>query len=247
MDDLSLPEAYSIPCIGYARSPFGEKFAVPRQPGLAPHILTTLHFIPPYDDPAAFRGLEGFSHIIVLFIFDRATPGKFKPMVRPPRLGGNTKVGVFATRSPFRPSRIGMSVVKLEHVRIEKGRARLEISGADLVDGTPIIDIKPYIPFADAMIGASGGFAEQIPPKLKVEFEPPAVEVLQMLKPSQIDAIREALSQDPRPAYQHDETQRVYGVRMYDFNLKFKVNDGTLWVLDAVRIGSKKAEINGGE
>ena len=132
--------------VGFIHSPYNDKFAVPRQPRLAPSAVCVLEFYPPYDTENAFEGIDGFSHLHLIFLFDRVCYEEFKPRVRPPRLGGNTYVGVFATRSPFRPNRIGMSIVKLERVIRQKGRVKLVISGADLVDGTPVLDIKPYIP-----------------------------------------------------------------------------------------------------
>lgn len=230
-------QSFEISPIGYAESPYGEKFAVPRQPGLAPHARCVLRFVRPFDDPAAFRGLEGFSHVIVLFVFDRAEFSGFKPTVRPPRLGGNTRMGVFATRSPFRPSRIGMSVVRLERILCENGAAALEISGADLVDGTPIVDIKPYIPFADSIPDARGGFAE-IPPELhEVIFTDRAREDLSCLSEEQRLGIEEALAQDPRPAYKgDDEPGRVYGVRLYGLDVHFRVADGVVTVTDAATV-----------
>ena len=182
---------FTLQPIGFIHSPYLQKFAVPRQPGLAPSVVSKITFIPPYCDPEAFKGLQGFSHIHLLFIFDKAPYAEFKATVRPPRLGGNKRVGVFASRSPFRPSRIGLSVVKLEKVGEENGRAYLEVSGADLVDGTPIIDIKPYIPFVDAHPEAEGGFASE-PPRIKeVVFLPEIRSLLSVFSDKEEKAIME--------------------------------------------------------
>ena len=158
--------SYTLPVIGVMHSPYGQKFAVPRQSGLVPDALSTIEFFAPYGDPQAFAGLQGFSHLHVIFMFHQIPEGPFRAQVRPPRLGGNQHVGVFATRSPFRPSRLGLSVVKLENLTVQHGLVCLQVSGADLVDGTPIIDVKPYIPFVDALPEAQGGFAAA-PPELK--------------------------------------------------------------------------------
>ncbi len=219
--------------IGFVESPYGEKFAVPRQPGLAPHARSFLRFYSPYSDPKAFDGLDGFSHVIVIFLFDRVEYSSFRATVRPPRLGGNKRVGVFATRSPFRPSRLGLSVLKLERVFTEDGKAVLEVSGADLVDGTPIIDIKPYIPFVDAVSDARGGFAPEPPVLHKVVFSDQARVDLASLSDDERLAIAETLAQDPRPAYKDDVELRVYGAVLYGFDVHFVANGEGILVTDA--------------
>ncbi len=234
-----LESQIEISPIGFVESPYGEKFAVPRQPGLAPHARSFLRFYSPYSDPKAFYGLEGFSHIIVIFLFDRVEYSSFKATVRPPRLGGNKRVGVFATRSPFRPSRLGLSVLKLEQVLNEDGKAVLEVSGADLVDGTPIIDIKPYIPFVDAVADAKGGFAPEPPLLHKVSFSEQAKMDLALLSEGERKAIAEALAQDPRPAYKDDVEQRIYGALLYNYDVHFVATNEGILVVDAKAISKQ--------
>ena len=230
--------AAGIEIIGYINTPYDEKFAVPRQPGLAPHALSMIVFNPPYDDPLAFEGLEGFSHIHVIFLFDRIKKATFSARVRPPRLGGNRRIGVFASRSPFRPSRIGLSVMKLEKIgRNSQGGVFLVVSGADLTNRTPIIDIKPYVPFVDAVTDARGGFADQ-PPKLhEVCFSKKALDDLNDLQDFEIAAVKETLAQDPRPAYKNrGEDDKVYGFGMYRHEIRFKVYAGTVLVESGDRV-----------
>lgn len=220
--------------IGYVSAPYGEKFAVPRQPGLAPHARSYLHFFKPYCDPQAFVGLEGFSHIHVIFLFDKVEYSTFKAMVRPPRLGGNRRVGVFASRSPFRPSRLGLSIIKLEQVLLKDGKVVLEVSGADLVDKTPILDIKPYVPFVDAVVDAKGGFAPNPPKLCTVNFSEQSLRDLAPLDHTELMAIKETLAQDPRPAYKGDESSpHIYGALLYGFDVHFTKDTQGITVLDA--------------
>src|SRR5574344_217276 len=218
----------SIKPIGFIRTPYQEKFAVPRQPGLAPDALRVIEFYPPYNDELAFEGIEGFSHIHVIFLFDKSDYQKFKPKVRPPRLGGNTSVGVFATRSPFRPNTLGLSIVKIHRVIREKGKVSLEVSGADLVNNTPIIDIKPYIPFVDSVPNAIGGFATEKPPVLDLVFLNDTKTKLQTLGEQNFNAICQTLSQDPRPAYKDATDSKEYNAKLYDKDIWFKVNDNKI-------------------
>ncbi|MGN0909758.1 MAG: tRNA (N6-threonylcarbamoyladenosine(37)-N6)-methyltransferase TrmO [Succinivibrio sp.] len=229
-----MTEAASVPVIGRVRSPYGEKFAVPRQPRLAMHARSEIRFFDPYGDPEAFRGLEGFSHIFVIFVFDRIPKGPFKATVRPPRLGGNEREGVFATRSPYRPSRLGLSAVRLDAIRRdEAGRAVLCISGGDFTDMTPVVDIKPYIPFSDSIPDAAGGFASSRPEELEVMYSQKAREDLAVLSEDEAAAVGEALAQDPRPAYKSDPG-RVYGALLYGLNVRFRVDGGKVMVIDAM-------------
>lgn len=222
--------------VGFIHSPYNDKFAVPRQPRLAPSAVCVLEFYPPYDTENAFEGIDGFSHLHLIFLFDRVCYEEFKPRVRPPRLGGNTYVGVFATRSPFRPNRIGMSIVKLERVIRQKGRVKLVLSGADLVDGTPVLDIKPYIPFVDSIPEAEGGFAKEPPVKLSVEFSQESKKSLSVLSDRCIKAIEESLSQDPRPAYKSDDNDsKMYCAKLYGFAVYFTVADLKVSVIKAER------------
>jgi tRNA-Thr(GGU) m(6)t(6)A37 methyltransferase TsaA len=226
-NDLS----FTIRPIGYIESPYKEKFAVPRQPGLVPSSRGFIHLYAPYDNSQAFSGLELFSHIWVSFYFHECPQHDFLPMVRPPRLGGSRKMGVFATRSPIRPNSMGLSVITLIKVHNSEGHTVLEVSGFDLVDKTPILDIKPYIPFADSIPDALGGFAQQTPELMDVVFSAEALADLAGC-PSSLSLekfISEVLAQDPRPAY-HDaqqEAAREYGVKLYDYNVTWTIENHT--------------------
>lgn len=224
---------YNIEPIGFIRTPYGQKFAVPRQPGLASSAHCQIELVPPYSDPQAFIGLEGFSHIHVIFIFDKVEVDKFRPMIRPPRLGGNQKVGVFASRSPFRPSRLGLSVLKLERIENHNGKTILHVLGADMVDGTPILDIKPYIPFVDAISDAKGGFASAPPLLKEVYFEEEADRKIDLYK---IDKalLEQILAQDPRPAYKGSDDSKPYFALLMGFNIKFKVIANQVIVIDVL-------------
>lgn len=225
----------SIEPIGVIHTPFGQKFAVPRQPGLAASAKCEIEFFEPYSDPQAFIGLEGFSHIHVIFLFDQIQLDHFKPMIRPPRLGGNKKIGVFASRSPFRPSRLGLSVLKLESIENRQGHTVLHVLGADMVEGTPILDIKPYIPFVDAITDAQGGFAIAPPPLKQVLWSTKALELCQKYKLSK-QALDEILAQDPRPAYKGTEDNKEYFALLMGYNVAFMVQDNVVHVLDILNI-----------
>lgn len=214
--------------IGVIRSPWKEKFAVPRQPGLIEDGGGELHLLPPYNQQEAVRGLEAFSHLWLLFVFHQTMAGGWRPTVRPPRLGGNARMGVFATRSTFRPNPIGMSLVELKGVRCHKGQVALELGSLDLVDGTPIVDIKPYLPFADALPQARAGFAQSAPPAaMPVRFSALAQQQLadhQQRYPQLARFIAQVLAQDPRPAYRKgEEPDREYAVWLLDFNVRWRV------------------------
>ncbi|MBO8415456.1 MAG: tRNA (N6-threonylcarbamoyladenosine(37)-N6)-methyltransferase TrmO [Proteobacteria bacterium] len=228
--------SFNLPQIGVIHTPYGQKFAVPRQGGLAPAALSEIEFFAPYGDPQAFIGLEGFSHLHVLFIFHEIEEGlPFKAMVRPPRLGGNQRAGVFATRSPFRPGRLGLSVLKLRAMRVVNGLMRLSVEGADMVDGTPIVDVKPYIPFVDAHPEAAGGFASAPPPVKSVSFEPEVHKALaQRFTPDELQALEQILAQDPRPAYKAQSTDdRIYYALILGLNIGFKVTADHVTVVSA--------------
>ncbi len=237
---------FSCPVIGWIKSPFADKFAVPRQPNLAPSALAEIFFYKPYSDPQAFFRLDSFSHLHVLFVFDRLPDNRpFKAMVRPPRLGGNAHVGVFASRSPFRPSRIGLSVVKLEEIRHQRGEISLLVSGADLVDGSKILDIKPYIPFVDAIASARGGFAQEPAAVKKVEFSEQAEASLETLSKMELQAVTEVLSQDPRPAYKDDAADpKIYHATLYNFEFSFYVRAHTIFVSDARKLPKEVSSVN---
>lgn len=219
----------SMEVIARIHTDLPEKFGVPRQSGLVPGLRGTVVFEPAFRNPDALRGIEGFSHLWLLFQFDRAVRKGWSPTVRPPRLGGNRRMGVFATRSPFRPNAIGLSSVRLEEVRQDPVLGPvLEVSGADLVDGTPILDIKPYLPYADCHPDAAGGFTDPLEMKpLAVQISP---ELLTSFSSAQQDGLLGVLACDPRPRYQED-AQRVYGLSFAGKNVKFTVAGDTLTVL----------------
>ncbi|WFE72983.1 tRNA (N6-threonylcarbamoyladenosine(37)-N6)-methyltransferase TrmO [Halomonas sp. M1] len=223
MDDGPHSEHFSITPIGHIESDYPDKFGVPRQPGLAPAAEAHLVLTPPFNDPLAVRGLEAFSHIWVSFIFHQS-PTRWTPLVRPPRLGGNRKVGVFASRSTHRPNRLGLSLIALTGVDTSHG-VRLQLEGCDLVNGTPVVDIKPYLPWAEARPDARAGFAPHAPDLLPVHFSQAAKESLAARADSAslYALIEQVLGQDPRPAYQRDaHSERLYGVRLRDVDVKFR-------------------------
>ena len=217
--------------IAYYKSDMPEKFGVPRQSGLAPHLKGRIVFEEKYSDQNAFDGLEGFDRIWIIWRFDVKDDDSFRAKVRPPRLGGNTYMGVFATRSPFRPNHLGLTCAKIEGFGTdENGRCYIDVSGADMTDGTEVYDVKPYLPYADAYPEARGGFAQEeenrehrlsvtIPDEIRANF--PDV---------QLRGLVEVLSLDPRPSY-HDDPNRVYGLSYAGCNIRFSVNGSELTVL----------------
>ena len=215
--------------IAYIHNDFPEKFGIPRQSGLVPDMVSTIVFEPPYRQPEALRGLEGYSHLWLLWLFSDTVREEWSPTVRPPRLGGNRRVGVFATRSPFRPNPLGLSSVRLEAVETTKTEGMvLKVSGADLKSGTPIIDIKPYIAYTDAHPEAVCGFADDVREYgLAVEFPP---ELLCRVPSQQRAALTAVLEQDPRPSYQQDP-RRVYTMSFGKQQIRFRVENGTLTVV----------------
>ena len=221
-------ETHEMKVIARIRSDFPEKFGIPRQSGLVPQLRAKIVFEPEFRNADALRGIEGFSHLWLIWRFSAAVRETWSPTVRPPRLGGNERVGVFATRSPFRPNAVGLSCVKLEGVAHEEGSGDvLIVSGADLMDGTPIYDVKPYLPYADAHPEARGGFAPS--PKETVAVDCPP-ELLAALPEGQREALLGVLAQDPRPQYQHDP-ERVYGMSFGGWDVKFRVCGERLEVL----------------
>lgn len=221
--------------IGVMHSPYKEKFAVPRQPGLVPSAKAELEMLAPYDDINAFDGLETFSHLWLVFEFHQNTSNTWSPTVRPPRLGGNKRVGVFATRSPNRPNNIGLSLVRYHGLEQRKGKLFLLLSNIDLVDGTPIVDIKPYIPYADSIPSASAGFAQSAPSiSVSVIFSVQATDQLQAL-PIEYKTLQqfiiEVLQQDPRPAYKKSKVDhKIYAMHLYDFNIKWQHSESSITV-----------------
>lgn len=221
-------ETHQMKVIARIRSELPEKFGIPRQSGLVPELRSTLVFEPEFRNPDALRGLEGFSHIWLIWQFSEAVREDWSPTVRPPRLGGNLRLGVFATRSPFRPNPLGLSCVKLEGIVQDPALGpTLLLGGADLMDGTPVYDIKPYLPYADSVPDALGGFAAAAPPAgLEVELP----EDLSPLPEEKREALLGVLAQDPRPRYQNDP-DREYGMKFSGCEVRFRVKDGRLTVL----------------
>ena len=224
---------YDFQPIGVIHSCFKDKFGVPRQPGLVKGAHGELELFPPYDRAEAVVGLEAFSHVWITFIFHHCLEDEVRLSVRPPRLGGNRKLGVFATRSTHRPNPIGLSVVALEGIRQDEGRTRLLLSGLDLIDGTPVLDIKPYLPYVDAIADAQAGYAQQRPAAtLKLSFTENAREACRHYEqrwPGLADLIESVLSFDPRPAYKKEaDPDRVFGVRLYDLDVRWRVLEGAI-------------------
>ena len=237
-----------VPIIAYMRSPFREKFGIPRQPNLV-DVESYLEMQAPYNEIAAFEGIEAFSHLWLIWNFhenkstassNTAEPS-FRSQVRPPRLGGNQKIGVFATRSMYRPAALGLSVVKLKKVVQDAKSVRVYVSGSDLLDGTPIVDIKPYIQYSDAIAEAQSGYAQQQPLTKAVVWSTAALAQQQtylsqgLLTEQTRVELEQVLALDPRPAYQHDAA-RVYGMAFADFNLKFRVADLAVEIIQIEKI-----------
>ncbi len=229
--------------IGYVSSCYQEKFGIPRQPGLVPEAKGVLKLLPEYAEPEVVRGLDEFSHLWLIFMFHATANQGWKPTVRPPRLGGNTRVGVFATRSMFRPNSVGLSVVRLDAVQIHAGELALELSGIDLLEGTPVLDIKPYLPYADSLNDATGGFAASPPVVLqKVVFSDNALAQCavksQLLKIDVSALIVQTLEQDPRPSYRKGTVDhKLYMLRLYDFDVRWRCRADTIEVLELIDMG----------
>lgn len=231
---LILKHTFNV--IGHVHTDFPTKFGIPRQSGLVEELMGKIVFLPKYSREEAFRGLEGYSHIWIIWQFSEAVRDDWSPTVRPPRLGGNKRVGVFSTRSPYRPNPIGLSCVKLLGIKKNaNGCIELTISGADILDGTPIYDIKPYLPFADSIPEAIGGFADK---KLKYCLNVVCDgKLLSYIPENKRSGLIKLLSEDPRPSYQEDPN-RVYGFFFGDFEVSFTVSEGTLTVKDIRHIST---------
>ena len=216
--------------IAHMKSDFPTKFGIPRQANLVSQLRSTIVFEPEYRIAEALRGIEGYSHLWIIWQFSQAVRSEWSPTVRPPRLGGNTRMGVFATRSPFRPNSLGLSCVKLEGVEQHPTLGTvIHVSGADLMDGTPIFDIKPYIPYADSHPEALGGFTDTAGEfLLQVEFPE---QLLAQLPPNKRDAAVEVLRHDPRPSYQRNP-DRVYGLPFAGSDIRFRVKEDVLTVVE---------------
>ena len=219
--------------IAKMRSDFPTKFGIPRQSGLAENLRSTIVFEPQYRNADALRGLEDFSHLWIIWQFSEAVRTEWSPTVRPPRLGGNARMGVFATRSPFRPNSIGLSCVKLIGLEETDKGTVIHVAGADLMDGTPILDIKPYIPYCDSHPEALGGFTTNANDYLLIVEFPPGL--LEQLPENKRAAAVEVLSHDPRPSYQAD-SERLYGLSFAGFDIRFTVEDKTLYVKEVIKL-----------
>ena len=225
--------AYTLAQIAHIETDFSEKFGIPRQSGLVEELRARIVFEPEFRSPDAVRGLDGYDYIWLVWQFSTVVQAgqdgtNWRPTVRPPRLGGNTRMGVFATRSTFRPNPIGMSLVELKGIRCQKDQVILELGSLDLVDGTPVVDIKPYLPFAEALPDASASYAQQAPlAGMNVSFTPEIDAQLLTLEkryPHIKAFIREVLAQDPRPAYRkEEEAGKNYAVWLLDFNVRWRV------------------------
>lgn len=215
--------------IAHIETDFGSKFGIPRQSGLVPELEGRIVFEPEYRVPEALRGLEGYSHLWLIWDFSEAHREQWSPTVRPPRLGGNVRMGVFATRSPFRPNPIGLSCVEISGIDLHTPDGPvIRVKGADLMNNTPIFDIKPYLPFVDSHPEARGGFTDQTKeiPELEVEI---SKEVQQLFTADKLAALSQVLAQDPRPHYQHDD-DRVYGMEFGGVNIHFCISEGKIRV-----------------
>lgn len=232
-------EPVTIRPIAKMRSDFPSKFGIPRQSGLVQELQSTIVFEPEFRNPDTLRGLEGYSHLWLIWQFSEAVRTDWSPTVRPPRLGGNTRMGVFATRSPFRPNNLGLSCVRLIGVEQTPSQGTVvHVAGADLMDGTPIFDIKPYVPYSDCHSEAAGGFTDTAGDfLLKVEFPE---ELLNRLPAEKRDATVGVLSHDPRPSYQRDP-ERVYGLPFAGYDIRFTVRGDVLQVCDVVKLTEKRS------
>lgn len=223
---------YTIKPIAHIYNDLTTKFGVPRQSGLARSLMSEIVFESEFRVSEALRGIEDFSHVWLIWSFSEARRDGWSPTVRPPRLGGNERLGVFATRSPYRPNSLALSCVKLERVEKREGKGDvLIVSGADLMNGTPIYDVKPYLPYADSILDAVGGFA---PDGGKTLFVIDENDTLSVLPEAKRTALTELLSRDPRPQY-HDDSERVYGMAFGGYEVKFRVDGERLYILSIIK------------
>lgn len=227
MSSESYFSALTLQPVAVAHTPYNEKFSVPRQPDLVQDGHGIIELLPPYDQAEAVRGLEQFSHLWLIFQFDRIAANKWQPTVRPPRLGGNQRIGVFASRATHRPNPLGLSKVQLKAVDLSQGKVRLQVGSIDLVNQTPIFDIKPYVAYADNQADARSGFAQNKPnTALDVHFLPEVLKSLQQYQqtyPNLQRFIHQLIVQDPRPAYQQQQCgERLYGMSIWQFNIRFR-------------------------
>jgi tRNA-Thr(GGU) m(6)t(6)A37 methyltransferase TsaA len=222
-----------IETIGIIHSCYKEKFGIPRQSLLAPSATATLELLAPYNEKDAIEGIEEFSHLWISFIFHQNLDKGWKPKVRPPRLGGNKKIGVFATRSTHRPNAMGLSAVKLDGIETDNGKILLHLSGIDIVDQTPVVDIKPYLPYSDSINSALGGYANRAPDMdMSVFFTNRALEDIESKKiPYLRGLIKEILLTDPRPAYFDEDSKKNFGIKLFDFDVKWEFENFVITVL----------------
>lgn len=231
---------FNFPAIGLVHSCFKEKFGIPRQPGLAPLACAEIELLPPYNDPAAFEGLEGCTHLWIQFVFHLNRHAnkreEWKAKVKPPRLGGNKTLGVFATRSPNRPAPIGLSVVRYRGIVEREGKLLVQISGVDILEGTPVLDIKPYVPYVDCVLEAENNFAAAPPELIAVDIPAALMAICvaywQRTGTDLAGLITQILQQDPRPQYQQPEPERVYGMKLLDLDVRwlYRLN-GADWAI----------------
>ncbi|MDR9501029.1 MAG: tRNA (N6-threonylcarbamoyladenosine(37)-N6)-methyltransferase TrmO [Desulfurivibrionaceae bacterium] len=223
---------FTMEPIALIRSCFTDKFGIPRQPGLVPAATARLEMISPYNRPEAVAGLAEFSHIWVFFLFHQAVERGWKPTVRPPRLGGNKRVGVFASRSPQRPNFIGSSVVRLDKIALSPQGVALHVSGVDFLDLSPVLDIKPYVPYSDRVADATCGYAPEPTPSFEIIFAPEALEFCRAYQKKTgrhlQELVSQILAQDPRPAYHEDD--RHYGMSLWELNIRFSFHQNTIMV-----------------
>jgi tRNA-Thr(GGU) m(6)t(6)A37 methyltransferase TsaA len=237
--------SYPFDPIGIIRSPFTDKFGIPRQPGLVDAAEGSLRLLPPYDRDEAFAGLAGFTHVWLIFVFHAdCLDAGWRPTVRPPRLGGRGKVGVFASRAPYRPNPIGLSAVR--HLGLERDRdgLSLRLVGIDLLDGTPVLDVKPYVPYADRIDGAGDGFATGRPPLVEVRFSPSAERQISAADPTGQRRLRvlieQVIAQDPRPGYMDRYPERrSFGLRLYDLDVSWELADDGFLVTAVAPVDDK--------
>ncbi|WP_415902861.1 tRNA (N6-threonylcarbamoyladenosine(37)-N6)-methyltransferase TrmO [Neptuniibacter sp. QD29_5] len=230
-----MPNTYSIVPIAVIRSPYKEKFGIPRQPNLAKSVTARVEILEEFSSDEIVRGLENCSHIWLVFLFSECIDKGWKPTVRPPRLGGNKRLGVFATRSPFRPNPIGLSPVRLVSIEKTSSGIELVISGADLLDGTPVIDIKPYLPYSDIISDAEYPMADEITLLAQpVVFSDQAQQEISASETRLQQPLKQQLSEllkcDPRPAYKKNDTEKSYGIKLHDLNVRFRITDKEITV-----------------
>lgn len=239
----SATDVWNCTPIGYVRGGFGEPFGVPRQARLAPDVEARIEVMPPFNRREAWRGLEQFSHIWLIFGFHTVRDEQWKPTVRPPRLGGKQRMGVFGTRSPHRPNHLGLSAVTLIGVELCGGKVELTVRGADVIDGTPVFDIKPYIPYADSITDATGAWADDVPqPRLPVRFSALALAQCRKYDAEYIGhaplerLIEQIVALDPRPAINSDEARGDYGMRFQRWDVRWRVVGDEVEVYEVVEI-----------